>query len=294
MRRSWSRLVAVLAQMFCAWPALLVAQKIILLEQTRAPETILPSAVDSVQAPADTTAPPQISIASALDRFRSRLDAGYHAAPVHPYFRDEQRVINDMRRLVLLVDQGAVRGVESVPELAAVAQNLPVTKQTAIIRMAAAGSIANVTAENIMKQVRRHRVNFVRVEVERVQVQTNWRGNYLSLTRSLDRQTYTVSQPRLRATYAHTEFAEFSSHQFSFTPLPRVSLYYMRRNELDIFSAVYVLRGGFSLVSYDYTRKVTVLALRLQAKRNWAGVFLIKNHLAPAADWWRFDVWLVL
>jgi len=294
MRGRWSRFVVVLAPAFCALPAIIVAQEIILLEQTRSPELITASPVDSVQTPADTTAPPRISISSALERIRSRLDAGYHTAPVHPYFRDEQRVINDMRRLVFLADRRAVRGVESVPELVDIAQKMSMARQTTIIRLASAGSVANLAAENIMKHVRRRQVNFVRVEVERVQVQTNWRGNYLSLARGLDRQTYTVSQPKLRATYSRSDFAKFTSHHFNLAPLSRVSLNYIRWNELDIFNAIYMLRGGFSLVSYDYTRKSTLLGFRLQEKRNWVGIFLIKNHRVPAGDWWRFDVWLVL
>jgi len=145
-----------------------------------------------------------------------------------------------------------------------------------------------------MKHVRQHRVNFVRVEVERLQLQTTWRGNYLSLSRSLDRQTYTVNRPKLRTTYVRSDFAKFTSHHLNFAPLPRVSLNYMRWHELDMFSAIYILRGGFSLVSYDYTRRVTLLGFRLQEKKNWVGLFLIKNHRLPAGDWWRFDVWWVL
>ncbi len=292
MRGRWSQITAVFAQAFIVLPTIVIAQEIILLEQTRSRPLANPP--DSLQTPADTTAAPRISISSALERIRSRLDAGYHTPPIHPYFRDEQRVINDMRRLVFLADKRVVRGVESVPELITIAQQMSVVRQTTIIRLAMAGSVANLAAENIMKHVRRRQVNFVRVEVERMQLQTNWRGNYLSVARGIDRQTYTVSQPRLRATYSRTDHAKFVSHHFTIAPLPAVSLNYIRWNELDIFSAVYMLRGGFTLASYDYTRKSTLLGFRLQEKRNWVGIFLIKNHRVPAGDWWRFDVWLVL
>lgn len=277
---------------FFVWSSMVGAQEVILFEQTQ--PMPLPSPPDSSQMPADTTAPARISISSAIEKIRARLDAGYHTPPIHPYFRDEQRVINDMRRLVFFADKGAVRGVESVPELVDIAQKLTLTKQTTIIRMAAAGSVANLAAENIMKQIRQHQVNFLRVEVERVQLQTTWRGNYLSLGRNLDRQIYTVSQPKLRTTYVRSDYAKFTSHLINFAPLPRVALNYMRWNELDIFSAIYMLRGGFTLVSYDYTRKVTLLGWRLQEKKNWVGIFLIKNQLVPTANWWHFDMRLVL
>lgn len=277
---------------FLAWPAMVVAQEIILLEQTH--PTPLASPPDSAQTPADTTALPRISISSAIERIRARLDAGYHTPPVHPYFRDEQRVINDMRRLVFIADKGAVRGVESVPELVDIAQKMTLAKQTTIIRLAAAGSVANLAAENIMKHIRQHQINFVRVEVERVQLQTTWRGNYFSLGRNLDRQIYTVSQPKLHTTYVRADYAKFTSHHINFAPFSRVSLNYIRWNELDIFNAIYILRGGYTLASYDYTRKIILLGWRLQEKRNWVGIFLIKNQLMPAGNWWRFDLWWVL
>ena len=271
MAWKWSRLVILVISAFSAWPTLVGAQEIILFEQTQPMPLV--SRPDSAQTPADTTAQPRISISSAIEKIRARLDAGYHTPPVHPYFRDEQRVINDMRRLVFFADKGAVRGLESVPELVEIAQKLTLAKQTTIIRVAAAGSVANLAAENIMKQMRQHQVNFLRIEVERVQLQTTWRGNYLSLSRNLDRQTYTVSQPKLRTTYTRSDYAKFASHHVNFAPLARVSLNYIRWEALDIFSAIYMLRGGYTLISYDYTRKVTLLGWRFQEKNNWVGIF---------------------
>lgn len=290
MARKWRRLVMPMVSASFAWLKLAGAQEIILFEQTQP----LASRPDSVQTPADTTAPPQISISSAIEKIRARLDAGYHTPPVHPYFRDEQRVINDMRRLVFFADKGAVRGVESVPELVDIARKLTPAQQTTIIRVAAAGSVANLAAENIMKQMRQRQVNFLRIEVERVQLQTSWRGNFFSFSRNLDRQTYTVNQPKLRTTYARSDYAKFTSHHFNFAPLPRVSLNYIRWEALDIFSAIYMLRGGYTLLSYDYTRKVTLLGWRLQEKKSWVGIFLIKNQLVPTGNWWHFDMRLVL
>lgn len=270
----------------------LEAQEIILLEQTHSP---LPASLpDSSQTPADTTASPRLSLASGIERIRARLDAGYHTPPIHPYFRDEQRVINDMRRLVFIADHGAVRGVESVPELVDIAQKMAPAKQTMIIRFAAAGSVANVAAENIMKQIRQRQVNFLRIEVERVQLQKTWHKNHFSLSRNLDRFTYTISQAQLRATYMRSEYAKFTTQHINFAPLPRVSLNYIRWDTVDIFSAIYILGGGYTLISYNYTQQVTLLGWRLQKKRNWAGIFIIKNHLEPTGTWWRCDLWLVL
>jgi hypothetical protein len=68
----------------------------------------------------------------------------------------------------------------------------------------------------------------------------------------------------------------------------------MRWKALDIFSAFYALKGGFGLVSHDYTKKTTLLGVRLQQNKNWVGIFFIKNHRLSADRWLRCDVWLVL
>jgi hypothetical protein len=253
---------------------------------------MMTSRADSSQIPADSSTAPLIAISSALQRIRSRLDAGYHTAPIHPYFRDDQRVINDMRRLVFLADHNAVRGVESIPELIDIARRLPAAKQTAIIRLAAAGSAANFTAENITKHARRRHLNFFRVEVERVFFQTTWRGARFNAARSLDRHAYTVTAPKLRATYSRAYHSRFVSHNFHLAPISRFALNYIRWGELDIFNAFYMLKGGFALISYDYTRKVNLLGLRLQENKDWLGIYFIKNHRFHAEDWWRVDFWL--
>lgn len=233
-------------------------------------------------------------IAVVLQRLRPRLDAGYRTGPLHPYFGDDQRLNNDMRRLVFLVDKNSVRGVESVPELITIVRQLPVTKQTAVIRFAAAGSIANFAAENAMKHLRRHKLNFVQVEVEGVRCQTTWQGTRLSVASSLDKQTYTLDAPQLRASYSHIAYAKFGCHLVHLAPLQRLGLNYVRWGEVNIFNALYAIKGGFGLVSHDYTRKVSLVGLRLQENKNWIGIFLIKNHRLSAGNWFRFDAWFVL
>jgi len=289
----WSRFCEVLAKALFVLANTAAGQEVMLYEEARTPQTTIASRTDSSQIHADSTTVAPISISSASQRLRQRIDAGYHTPSIHPYFRNDQRAINDMRRLVFLVDKAAVRGVESIPELVAIARKLPVAKQTAIIRFAAAGSVANFAAENAMKHLRRHKIDFVQMEVERVLCQTTLHGMHLSVSRSLDKQIYTVGVPKLRATYSRAAHSKFVSHFVHFAPLPRLGLNYIRWGEADIFSSFHALKGGFGLVSHDYTRSVTLLGLRLQENKNWLGVFFIKNHRVPAGSWLRFDMWLV-
>jgi hypothetical protein len=227
-----------------------------------------------------------------LQRLRPRYDAGYHTAPIHPYFRDEQRVISDMRRLVFFVDNGMILGFESVPELVDIVRKLPIAKQTAIIRMAVAGSVANIAADKTMKYLRRRKLHFAHVEADRVLFRTSFQGVHLKLSRSLETQAMTLSLPALRTTYSYASHPKLLSHSLNFSPVSRLALSYIRWGELDIFSGSFSALGGFGLFSHDYTRKITLFGLRLARNQNWIGIFFMKYWRLEKADWLRLDIWL--
>lgn len=248
---------------------------------------------DSSQTRADSSAMRRAIMVSVLQRLKPRYNAGYHAAPLHPYFRDEQRMVNDMRRLVIFVDRNVVRGFESVPELFEIAQKLPAAKQTAIIRLAVAGSLANLTTEAAMKHLRRHKLSFVQLEPDRVRLGTSFKSIHASLSRNIEMQAYTLSLPKLRANYVYATYPKFTSHSFYLSPLARVGLAYTRWDELDIFNLSYAMGGGHGVVSHDHKNRTTVCGLRLQKNKNWLGLFFVKDRRFAAADWLRLDFWLV-
>jgi hypothetical protein len=269
--------------------------------QSALPEDARPSqssaelSADSSRTRADSSATRRAMMVSVLERLKPRYDAGYRAAPLHPYFRDEQRVINDMRRLVIFVDRNVVRGFESVPELFEIAHKLPTAKQTAIIRFAVAGSVANLMAETAMKHLRRHKLSFVSLEPDRVRFRTSFKNIHASLSRNTEMQAYTLSLPRLRTNYAYATYQKFAiaSHSFYFSPLARVGLAYTRWDELDIFNLSYAMGGGYGVVSHDRKSQTTLWGLRLQKNKNWLGLFFIKDQRFAAADWLRLDFWMV-
>jgi hypothetical protein len=150
-------------------------------------------------------------------------------------FRDDQRPVNDMRRLVYFVDKNVLRGFESVPELVAIARRLPAAKQTAIIRLAVAGSVANLAADQAMKQIRRRKLHFVQLEADRALFQTAFQGVHVNFSQSLETQVLTLSHPKLRASYSRSAYPTLVSHSFNFSPLSRLSLNYTRWDNLDIY-----------------------------------------------------------
>jgi hypothetical protein len=239
-----------------------------------------------------TSPTPQSYIASVIQRQRPRFDAGYRTAPIHPYFRNEGRVIFDLRRLVYFVDRTAVTGYESVAELVAIARKLPEAKQTAIIQTAVAGSIANFSAETATKHLRRRKIDAVQIEAERVRLQTSLQGAHVQISRGLETQALALSFPALRAGYTHAVHTKISSHSFDLTPLPRLALNYTRWGGLDVFNGRYYAFGGFALISHDYTNKITLFGWHLQQNKNWLGVYFKQHARFSKADWLRFDFWL--
>ena len=141
MLRNRSRLGRMLVNCMFVLAGMVEVGQSALPEEARPSQSSTRLYADSSQTLADSSAMRRAIMVSVLQRLKPRYNAGYHAAPLHPYFRDEQRMINDMRRLVIFVDRNVVRGFESVPELFEIARKLPAAKQTTIIRLAVAGSV---------------------------------------------------------------------------------------------------------------------------------------------------------
>lgn len=293
MLGNWSLLGGMLVKSIFVLAGMAEVCQSALPEEARPSQSAAKLCADSSQTRADSSATRRAVMVSVLQRLKPRYHAGYRAAPLHPYFRDEQRMVNDMRRLVIFVDRNVVRGFESVPELFEMAQKLPAAKQTAIIRLAVAGSVANLTTETAMKHLRRHKLSFVQLEPDRVRLGTSFKSIHASLSRNIEMQAYTLSLPKLRANYVYATYPKLASHSFYLSPLARVGLAYTRWDELDIFNLSYAMGGGYGVVSHDHKNRTTVCGLRLQKNKNWLGLFFLKNRRFAAANWLRLDFWLV-
>jgi hypothetical protein len=293
MLRSWRRLGGMLVKSIFVLAGMVVEGQSASSIEVEPRQSAARVCVDSSQTRADSSAARRAIMVSVLQRLKPRYHAGYHAAPVHPYFRDENRMVIDMRRLVMFVDRNAVRGFESVPELFEITQKLPATKQTAIIRLAVAGSLANLAAETAMKNLRRHKLAFVQLEPDRVRLRTSFKGIHTSLWRNMETQAYTLSLPKLRANYVYAVYPKFVSHNVYLSPLARVGLAYTRWDELDIFNLSYALHGGYGVVSHDHKNRTTLCGLCLQKNKNSLGFFFVKDRRFAASDWLRLDFRLV-
>ncbi len=101
--------------------------------------------------------------------------------PLHPYFRDEYRVMQDLRRLVQFVAPGRIHYFESPQELVDIGNRLPLDKQSAIVQLAVAGGAAQILSAETNRQLRRRKIRFIRWDMERVILNRGYR-NLFALT----------------------------------------------------------------------------------------------------------------
>ncbi|MDZ7344207.1 MAG: hypothetical protein ONA90_06795 [candidate division KSB1 bacterium] len=291
MSGKWIFLCAVLVgQVYAFASKALVAQR----ETVTMPDSLKPpiSPEDSAHVSPAQSPPPPPAMTAVIQRLRPGFDAGYRTAPLHPYFRNEGQMLYDLRRLVNFVDRKAIVGFESVPELVAIARKLPEAKQTAIIRTAVAGSVANFIAAMLMKQLRQRKLSAVQIEADRVVLQASLQGAQVHLSRGLETNALGLRLPAMRAGYTYAVYREWSSHSVDLSPLSRLALNYTRWAELDIVHGRYHALGGFALISHDVTRKITLYGWHLQHHKNWWGIYFVQHARIPEANWLRVDFWL--
>lgn len=230
---------------------------------------------------------------SATKRLRFNIDAGYHTPPVHPYFRNEYRLIQDMRRLVLFVDRRKIHGYESVADLFALARKFPESKQTEIIRAAVAGSVANFASEMASKRMREKKIRFVQWELEKVVFRSAIRSLSLNLFNGVTARGFGAHLPALRLSYARHSTPYEVNESITCWPLRRLGLNYTRNNGRPIITPIIVSPFGTAAISYDRDLKVITSGFEFRKKSNIIIRLMHVNPLhVPKADYMRSEVLL--
>lgn len=226
-------------------------------------------------------------------RLRCEIDAGYHQPPVHPYFRDEYRLLQDVRRLVDFVAPYRVRGMESLAELKAIAEAMPVAKQTAIIRVAVGGSLANYVSEIVSRHLRRQNLGFVQWQLEKVSLRRQLGRFQVNGYGGLHARGMSVTLPAWRLHYSHHVTAYYRYDSFNYWPRPFLGFNYMRLDQRSLLGPRLALAGSLFALSYDcdLPTLITAFALRrsnrLIIRLEYIDYFTIKN-----ADYFKSEVLL--
>lgn len=230
---------------------------------------------------------------SAKTRYHYRIDAGYRLPPSHPYFRDEYRIIQDMRRLLYFVSPHSVHGYESVPEMFSKARSLPVSKQTEILRVAVAGSIANFTSEIVSRELRHKKLRFVQWELEKVVLRGAFRYLNVNLFNGVRERGFGLNIPFLRLSFSRQASNYYLSDSITLRPLRRLALSYTRYDGRPIITPILITKIGSFALSYDKDIKVVTSAFEL---RRGAKVIVRMVHVnlleIPKANYMRSEVML--
>jgi hypothetical protein len=252
--------------------------------------------VSSLPAEEDTatTAPAKLLPPDTLrTRYHARINAGYQAKRVHPYFRDEYRIVQDVRRLVLFIDPFAIIGLESMPEMHAIVLRMPENKQTEMVRMAVAGSIVNQVSETVSRKLRRSKLNFVQWQLEKVVLNKAFRQFQLRAHDGVNTQGLAVHIPKLRLTYLNQATKYYEHEGFHFAPHKYFGFAYGWSGGKPVYGPRWNTPWGNGGLTYD--ERYDVMLASYEFRRSMAVIvrMLYVNYLkVPNADMWRSEVLL--
>lgn len=244
----------------------------------------------------DTSAAPAatfIRFDTLRTRYHARLDAGYHTPPVHPYFRDEYRVIQDIRRLVLFVDPFALIGLEAMPEMLWVVQRFPETKQTEMLRVAVAGSVVNQVSETVSRKLRRTKYRFVQWQLEKVVLSKSFRHFFVSTIYGVNIRASALHVPRLKLTYSRYATKYYAHEGFYFAPIKHAGFSYGWSGGKPVLGPRFNTPVGNAGLTYD--QRYNVLLASYEFRRSMSAIvrMLYVNYLDfPQANLWRAEVML--
>ncbi len=212
----------------------------------------------SDQFPADTVTIPVAITERDSSVYQSNLkwNQNYQSHPVHPYFRDRYRIIQDMRRLVQMFDYRAVQGYESMSELVDICRKLPDYKKTEMIFTALAGGVVNFASEEMSKQLRKRKINFLQWKLEKVILRSNFRYFYLNIYTGVNSKGLVLYIPKFRIQYYRYSSAYYSSKSITFWPLRKFGLNYACWNGHTTITPFISSSIGTMALSYDYDRKI--------------------------------------
>jgi len=219
------------------------------------------------------------------------IDAGYHTPPVHPYFRDEYRVLQDMRRLILFINPVAIQDMASVPEMLAAARAMPEDRQTEIIGTAIAGSIVNQASDMVSRSLRHRHAGFIQWQLEKIVLQTGYHQFYASMYYGVNVQGFAVQAPFHGLAYSFHNTPAYTYQGVSLSPLRFLGLQYGYLNGNPIYGPRLASRLGSLAMNFDTAQPAVLTAFEFRRQSRVIVRVLYANYLMLAfADFLRSEV----
>ncbi len=261
--------------------------------QTRMEILETPAARTEQESAPDTAQATLLFADSAKRHWKARLDAGYHTSPLHPYFRDEYRVIQDVRRLLLFIDPLALPELASLPEMFAIASAMPQSRQTQVIGAAVAGSVANQVSEMVSRRLRRSRMKFLQWHLEKVMVRTGLRGFEARVYSGMNMRGLAIWGPVRGLSYSYHDTKTYRHEGLSYWPSPHLGWHYGWLNGAPIYGPRFASPLGHLSVSYESGNRMLLSGFEFRRQMKVIIRILYVNFLAiKHADFWRSEVML--
>ncbi len=253
------------------------------------------AAGEQQQSPADTAM--TLSVSSLPDsaqlRWQARIDAGYHTPPVHPYFRDEYRVIQDLRRLLMFVNPAIIQDLASMPEMVEAARALPESRQNEIIAAAIAGSAANQFSEMVSRSLRQRRAGFLQWELEKVVLRTAYRRFQTQWYYGINMQGFVLHTPVRGFSYSYHLTNVYSYEGVNYWPVRAFGFHYGRLNRKPVYGPRLASRFGNVALNYETAQRALLTGFEFRRRARVVVRLFYANYLSlPQADYVRSEVLL--
>ena len=222
---------------------------------------------------------------------RFTYDAGYRLGPVHPYFRDDYRIVNDIRRLYNYVDRNVLRGLEPMPVLYEMVDRLPADKQGELIGAAIMGSAVNFVSEVVSQQLRRRKLSFVQWQLDRVMVRLSYQSIHARLHLGPFESSYHLQFPALRVYLSRSIGNYYVSNSATWFPMRRVGINFTTYNGRKIIGPRLLTPIGNFAMSYNQDDRAVVSGFDLRRTSSLVVRLLMQDYLdTDAADFIQSEV----
>ncbi len=224
-------------------------------------------------------------------KFKKSLNERYVTAPMHSRYRDQYRVIQDIRRLFRMVDRRSIHGYESIDQLAEAGQHMPHFKQRLVIGAAAVGGVASIAAQMTNRHLRKRNVHVVRWKVERVYAKYKYKSLDFQIYSGVIDRGFRINYPKYRLTYSRYANNTSLGEVIYFYPTRYLGLQWGYYNQRRIVTPI--LRTKFGAFIFTYDQDMQVLISRLESRfrnRFYMRLLHVSHETRPRSDYWRGEL----
>ncbi len=203
----------------------------------------------------------------------------YTTQKIHPYFRDEFRVWDDLRSLVNFAEPKSLGGYESIEDMVDLARELSHERQLNLVYAAIAGGTASLLAGEVNSYLRKKRVRGTRWDVDRVRTRFRMgRSLYASFYGTMAYQRSFLHVRPLKLDYIYYYSSNRQMHILTRWMVPQFGLRYIIANDYKLYAAIIKPDRRFQIdLQYRPDRQLAITSIRIyHAYRSYFRVNLVE------------------